>query len=477
MRGAGGVAAGRLVAATLAIVGASCAGPPPPVVHDGPVVIVTLGGVRADSVGFLGAEPPGLTPHLDALAARADWSGAAVAPSSVGFVSLASYLTGLGSWVHGVGLGERPLETPAELRTLAEVLAGEGYRTAGYVPAWIARADGWRQGFGFLRDIAGGGRAAGHLASLEGGRDFLWFHLDGAEPPWERQDQFADRLPGEPLVTYPESLSQAELEVLRDPASPSGDGGRSAARAVYQSSLADVDRQLGELLAALETSGQRDDTLLVVASTHGQELAEPAGWGLLREHLEVPLVVDLPARLVAGRDWSPVATPPPAAGLWATIVRLVGAEVAPATIPPLDAASEGVLSELYLGNGVNETSWVEGDLQLLRRVRFVAAGTPIRPVRLARVGLAPPSIGDPARLLADFESAFANSPAWAGRGDAESVLVAWRDGRTMPVEDAARQAAMAAAMARRRMAFVPCDETPERAEARRVAERSAAGSG
>lgn len=466
----------------LLLLAAGCGGPEDaaPPVHDGPIVLVTLGGVRAGAVGFLGGEPGTLTPHLDRLAAEADWAGAAVAPSSVGVVSLASFLTGLGPWAHGVGLGETPLRLPPELGTLAEAAAERGWTSAAYVPAWVERAGGWQQGFGILRDLGAGARAAGHLASLDGGRDLLWIHLGDAEAPYVRQDRHFDRLPPiapDRLAVLPDRLSAADLEHLRDPLSPAGEAEREAVATIYRLAVAAADARLGELLAALAASGRREEALVVVVATHGQELVEPGLWGLARQHVEVPLVVDLPARLAARRQpLPPPGSRPAAARLWATLVEATGAALPPATAPSLFAAAPGgALSELYLGEGVNETSWVEGDLQLLRRVRFAPADAPIRRVRLARIGAAPAGVGAEA-ARARFDAAFAATPAWSGRdaSAAETALVAWREGGVEPVDDPARRRAMAAAMERRRLAFTPCDESPGAAAAGRAAERAAA---
>ena len=480
-------AAGLWGGAALLVASLTACAAPPPVVHEGPVVVVTLGGVRADAVGFLGADPGRLTPHLDAFAAEADWAGPAVAPSSIGLVSLASYATGLGAWAHGVGLGETPLDLPAELRTLGEALGERGYRSAAYLPPWLEQAPGWGQGLGFRRDLGGGARAAGHLESLAGDRDFVWVHLGDAEAPFARHDAFFVRLPplpGELLAALPERLTQADLEALRDPAAPAGALERAAVDVLYRLAVAAADQRLGELLAALRSGGGWDEALVVVASTHGQELVEPGAWGLARQRIEVPLAVKLPRGLAGERARALLAADarPAAARLWATVAEAVGAAVPPAAAPSLFAAAPGALSELYLGDGVNETSWVEGDLQLLRRVRFLPPAEPSSPgpslhdFRLARLGVLEGG-GDPRAVVARVEDAFAAAPCWAGRGAPETALLAWRDGGAEPADDPARLREMAAAMERRRLAFAPCDETPAATAARRAAERSAAAGG
>ena len=87
---------GLLIAALLALPG--CRGER--VVHQGPIVLVTIDTLRADVVGGLGGVK-GLTPNLDALIEEATWAGRAVAASSWTVPSMASIFTGLQPWRHG----------------------------------------------------------------------------------------------------------------------------------------------------------------------------------------------------------------------------------------------------------------------------------------------------------------------------------------------------------------------------------------
>ncbi len=74
------------VAIIAAALWTGCAEAPP--VHRGPIVLITIDALRADLVGT------GLLPNLDALAAEADWAGAAITTSSWTVPSMASLFTG-----------------------------------------------------------------------------------------------------------------------------------------------------------------------------------------------------------------------------------------------------------------------------------------------------------------------------------------------------------------------------------------------
>src|SRR5579885_1177603 len=118
---------------------AGCSKRPP--VHDGPVVFITLNGLRADVVSSLGGATPGLTPNLDRLMASASWAGRAVAPSSSVVAATASLLTGLRPWQTQV---LRPgMDLSNDLLTLPEALQSVGYSTHGYYSGhWMERENG-----------------------------------------------------------------------------------------------------------------------------------------------------------------------------------------------------------------------------------------------------------------------------------------------------------------------------------------------
>lgn len=81
-------------------------------------------------------------------------------------------------------------------------------------------------------------------------------------------------------------------------------------RRLYRGELQVIDEALGELIAALERSGDLDRSVIVVVGLHGQEFYEHGGGGhghsLHDEILRVPLVIRAPDLLAPGRVSAPV---------------------------------------------------------------------------------------------------------------------------------------------------------------------------
>src|SRR5690606_21732125 len=105
---------------------------------------VTLDTVRADRLGCYGYERD-TTPNLDALAREAVRFERAFSQSSFTPPSHASLLTS--RYVASHGLRWWTYRLPDEVETVAETLAGEGYRTASFSPLAMGTVNGLGQGF------------------------------------------------------------------------------------------------------------------------------------------------------------------------------------------------------------------------------------------------------------------------------------------------------------------------------------------
>jgi arylsulfatase A-like enzyme len=445
---------------------AACRGPAPP--HDGPIVLITFDSLRADVVGGLGGER-GLTPNLDALLRQASWAGRAIAPSSWGTPAMASLFTGLRPWQHQV-LREGDRLSPA-LFTLPEALQAQRYETCGFTgePAY-SKDGGYDQGFDRLDDLVKGAAAAQRLQRIGSGRRFVWIHIPEPQAPYFHRPRFAERIDSGRLQ-LPDKVLPNELALYFDPATPLPPARRRLFWMMYRFNVAWADDRLGRLIQALRSSGEWDRTLLIVTSTHGEEFGEKGqilnGGNLGRQLLEVPLAVKLPLgfRLkIAEPGERRVA----AARLWATLVEAAGGEVPPAVAPSLFRRSSApVLSELYLTNGANQLSLVDGDDQLLWESRFA----PPEPeyylahlammsrgnARLARAELTVP----PEEILNRLRAEFAAVPPLHGAGAPRLTLERWEaEGGTRPLADPRRAAELARILERTWNAFIPAERTP-----------------
>lgn len=442
-------------------------------VHDGPIVVITFDSLRADVVG-----ERGLTPNLDALIREADWSGRAIASSSWGLPSMASLFTGLRPWQHQVLRPEDRL-APA-LVTLPEALQARGYETFGFLgePMYSQEA-GFGQGFDLLAKLGKGNEAGEKLRSTgsagDGRRRFVWIHFSEPQAPYYRRPKFVARL-GLRGRDLPYRILPNQLAPYFDPAVPLPPELEQRFRTLYRLNVAWADDRLGKLLKELRDSGQWDRTLLVVTSTHGEEFGEKGqilnGGNLGRQLLEVPLVIKLPKdsgrRIAAGRNQR-VAT----ARLWATLVEAAGGEVPPAQAPSLfHEAPNAVLSELYLVNGTNRFSLVQGDDQLLWEARFAPPEPEYYRARLALMSRGNARIARaelterPALIFRRLFTGFLQTPPLTGRGEVPRLtLERWEGKGSRPVLNPQKQAEMARLLARTWNDFLPDEQTPS-AEAR-----------
>ena len=193
----------------------------------------------------------------------------------------------------------------------------------------------------------------------------VWGRYDGVEID-------APVFPGPPdPVDLPTRRLRTMLEFDRTPVSLEQ---VLAARRGYYGAISLVDDRVGELLATLAEQGLADDTVVVVASDHGDMLGERGLWYKMapfESSIRVPLIVHAPRRFAARR----VAMPVSLLDLAPTLVELGGGtamqrvdgeslagalagDAAPVRDLPLEYLAEGVRSA--------QVTLVRGGLKLVR---------------------------------------------------------------------------------------------------------------
>ena len=274
------------------------------------ILLITLDTVRADHTSAYGYDKA-TTPRLAELAAAGTLFARAYATGSDTRRALAPIVA-----------GRRLAETPHDTRewptilpeadTLAERLKRGGYRTGAVTSfTWLSEERGFSQGFDYFRPVFAGihperestGPAAvkaalAILKELE--KDphpiFLWVHLFDAHERY-----------------------------LEHPGIQFGKGKAG----LYDGEVAFVDKQLGELMAAVAASPRSAKTAWIVHGSQGEGLGEHDDNGhgkeVYDEAIRVPLVVALPP----GEDAKPgryEAAAVSTLDLGATLVELAGAE-------------------------------------------------------------------------------------------------------------------------------------------------------
>jgi len=294
------------------------------------IVVDTL---RVDHVGSYGYGRD-TTPVLDGLAAEGLRFEYAYASASWTKPSVASMLTGQFPSRHRVQKLEHRL--PDESDTLAEILARNGYATAGVVSHKLLSSQyGFDQGFEhWVEDDA---RGHTHVSS-DGVSDsaiellgrlgdderpfFLFVHY--FDPHFDYRPHAGIDFAGDAAGRVRGGQPIAELLALDPP--PNEDEVRFLL-GLYDEEIRFTDAAIGRLLDALRESGRGGDTLIVFTADHGEEFFE-RGWlgharTLYEEQIRVPLILRMPA---GRRETGVVREPVSLVGLTPSILHVLGFE-------------------------------------------------------------------------------------------------------------------------------------------------------
>jgi arylsulfatase A-like enzyme len=319
------------------------------------VLLIVVDTLRADHVGPQG-DRPSLTPRLDEFARDCVVFDHAQSPRAKTTPAVASLMTGLYPHDHGV----RDLTTPlgGHVPVWAEAFKTGGYRTGAIVGNYVLQKQlsGLDRGFDlWVEDLPGeNGVPPSHVAmrgatsmtdgvlcalglgepSADGAGPrktfarpgqpwFLWAHYmdpHGAyEPPAIHADRALANLSGVPdPVPRGEQPAGAQhkrwvAEYNIPERARMADGSIDAAvmGALYGAEVSYVDEQIGRLLDSLRSSGQLENTVVIVTADHGESLGEHEYWF---EHgryayeatCRVPLMIRFPESLEKNRPISGV---------------------------------------------------------------------------------------------------------------------------------------------------------------------------
>jgi len=222
------------------------------------LVIITLDTTRADRIGAYGARDVE-TPAIDALAREGVLFDQAVAVAPLTLPAHSSIFTGRFPPEHGVRDNGGFFLDDAQV-TLAEVLKGRGYRTGGFVAAYVLDSKwGISQGFDTYfdnfdlsqtRGISLGSiqrpanevvdRALPWILEAKDGPFFAWLHFYDPHTPYRPPEPFLTRYKGHP----------------------------------YNGEIAFMDSQVGRVVEKLKSLGLYDRTVIVVMGDHGESLGD-----------------------------------------------------------------------------------------------------------------------------------------------------------------------------------------------------------
>ncbi len=256
------------------------------------VLLISIDTLRADHVGCYGDRSAD-TPRLDALAAEGLRFADAVTVAPLTLPAHSSLMTGRFPSHHGVRDNGGFYLSDSEV-TLAEVLRSRGYRTGGFVSAFVLDARwGISQGFDHYfddfdlskyegkgmdavqrRGDETVGKALAWLAEDAERPFFAWVHLYDPHAPYAAPEGYASRFP-------------------------------ATAAGAYDAEIAWTDSLVGRLLEGLSAARRLDRTLVIVVGDHGESLGEHRepthGFFIYDATIHVPLIVagpGVPSRTV-----------------------------------------------------------------------------------------------------------------------------------------------------------------------------------
>lgn len=236
------------------------------------VILITLEGVRADRVGFLGAKTR--TPNLDELAKQSLVFEHAYAQAPLTVVSTATILSGAYPQTHEASeLGDALSST---VPYLPSVFHTSGYRAAAFVSTeQLDPRSGYAEGFARGFDTYDAGLQSAGAAC----------HTDQTVAHATKWLTAASKRPSFAWIQLCTSDTNNAVS--------------------YDHGVTALDAALGKVLATLRTAKLFDNSLVVVASDHGESLGAHGedlhGIFLYDETIHVPLVIKLPENKLADK--------------------------------------------------------------------------------------------------------------------------------------------------------------------------------
>ncbi len=333
------------------------------------IILITLDTVRADHLSLFGYDRD-TTPNLKRLADEATFYTNATAAGNMTLSSHASMFTGLYPSWHQAHFEKgydqaRPLDS--KYPVLAQILADKGFDTIGIVSNYLYLSHGFGLDRGFTYHDAAGPplmltksyvlrNAVRNLLSLflepwqydsifrraedindaalavldkenaQHHKFFLFLNYMDAHGPYLPPQRFATMYPGRSPRMTARHYGTMERQVLSGKR-PLSEVERNHMISQYDGGIAYMDWCLGTLLDQLKQRGLYENTLLIIASDHGEAFGErnimSHGLSVYQNEVHVPLIVKYPHSSVK----QVIDTPVSLVDLMPTILDVLGYEV------------------------------------------------------------------------------------------------------------------------------------------------------
>lgn len=276
------------------------------------LLLISVDALRADFLGVYGADYD-TTPNVDDLARGGTLFERCYSVMGTTLPSVASLMTSRYPDEHGAFTNHAML-SPEEV-TLGECLREAGFRNRamvanGALAAEYTRLDQGYDSGDFLR-VDNEAELTERAVEMLGGdfgvgqREFLWLHYMAPHAPYEPPEQLVEAFDDGPY-DGPYDGTNATLDPVTVDRVDLAPRDLAHIRALYAAEVNKVDRMIRRLLAALDQSGKRDETLVVFTADHGEEVYDHQYYfyhsnSPYRTVVGVPLIFSLPGVIPAGR--------------------------------------------------------------------------------------------------------------------------------------------------------------------------------
>ncbi|HSF39824.1 MAG TPA: sulfatase [Thermoanaerobaculia bacterium] len=338
----------RRLAACVALLGAavfSCSEPEAAAPRPKNVIFILVDTLRADHLGVYGYGRD-TSPALDAFAKESLLFENARSQAACTFPSANSILTSRPPTAF-LGQPGQAMGIPPGIPSIAEILAGRGYRTAAVSASPVVRntksrfnpSGGFGRGFSIFDEACVwkpahcvNQRASEVLAQKDERPFFLYLHYMDPHGPYRAPEKHR-KFSGGKVATDKPFILQGDPNPIGDwlyKAKP--DPGVTPAELqhlidLYDDEIAYFDLRFGEFLASLRKSGLLEDTILVLTADHGEEFLEHGHIKhcrtLFDNSIKIPYLLHIPG--VPARS---VAAPVQNLDLVPTILDYLGVDAA-----------------------------------------------------------------------------------------------------------------------------------------------------
>jgi arylsulfatase A-like enzyme/tetratricopeptide (TPR) repeat protein len=329
------------------------------------LLVITLDTTRADRLGCYGFRDVA-TPSLDRLASEGVLFEQATTTAPLTLPAHSSIFTGRFPPEHGVRDNGGFFLAP-EQTTLAEVLAGRGFKTGGFIAAYVLDHKwGIAQGFQTYFDDFDMSKSRGlsigeiqrpgnevvdkalpWLDGVKDGRFFAWLHFYDPHTPYTPPEPYLSKYKGHP----------------------------------YNGEIAFMDSQIARVVGFLESHGLLDKTIVAVLGDHGESLGEHGedahGFFIYESTARVPMLIRAPFALTRARR---VAAPVRTVDLMPTLLELLNVPPPPmagrSLVPLMTGAQSDLGLEAYAEAMYPLHHYGWSDLRALRSGRFKVIDAP-----------------------------------------------------------------------------------------------------